>query len=567
MNTKLATLAATALLSATLLSGCGSDEPDNNEQQTDTAPSAIQDKLLSQIPAETPYFFASRERLSEEESMALIEKLGTIEEIDSQLAELEQLQATTDEPGMQEFLGIMITVLKAFEDVKTLEDYHQIGLMPNARSAVYGLGLLPAARMELHDEELFRAFFEGLISDMNVELQQATLGDTDYWHTSADEMLQTLIAIRDDQVIIGLLPSTAGETVVEQLFGITPPLVSLLESGEMLHLEQRYHYSPYGSGRISSKGLVSEFISPQHPASQALLQLDETNPADLEACRDDIDRLTSLFPALVMGIHELDSQRIAGSLRLATSSELAADMSSLTATVPGLGSGKGVASLGMALDVQALTSMLQKYSRHVHTTPFTCPELQGINEAWAESGTLTNHPMTTMLSPALHGVNLRIDSLETDQRQPTGTGLIAFSSPNAQSLLSAASMFIPQIASLNLQADGEIKKIQPDLLPPDMPTVHAAMSQEAILLGVGLDKPTELKSELTVEADPRSLMTYGHISSDLYATLAEIGSQLPGAQAPDADELKRLAEVYEKTEFWIGIDAGGIELGMGVELK
>ncbi len=128
-------------------------------------------------------------------------------------------------------------------------------------------------------------------------------------------------------------------------------------------------------------------------------------------------------------------------------------------------------------------------------------------------------------------------------------------------------MFIPQIASLNLQADGEIKKIQPDLLPPDMPTVHAAMSQEAILLGVGLDKPTELKSELTVEADPRSLMTYGHISSDLYATLAEIGSQLPGAQAPDADELKRLAEVYEKTEFWIGIDAGGIELGMGVELK
>ncbi len=56
MNTKLATLAATALLSATLLSGCGSDEPDNNEQQTDTAPSAIQDKLLSQIPAETPYF-------------------------------------------------------------------------------------------------------------------------------------------------------------------------------------------------------------------------------------------------------------------------------------------------------------------------------------------------------------------------------------------------------------------------------------------------------------------------------------------------------------------------------
>ncbi|KGK42474.1 hypothetical protein LH51_07005, partial [Nitrincola sp. A-D6] len=371
MKTKLSILATTALLSVTLLSGCGSDEPES-DQQTETAPSVVQDKLLSQIPAETPYFFASRERMSEEDSMALVEKLGTMEELDSQLAELEQLQATTDEPGMQAFLGVMISVLKAFENVETLEDYHQIGLMPNARSAVYGLGLLPAARMELHDEELFRAFFEGLISDMKVELHEAKLGDTDYWHTPAEQMLQTLITIRDDQVIIGLLPSNAGDEVVEQLFGITPPLISLLESGELLQLEQRYHYSPYGSGRISSKGLVSEFISPQHPASQALLQLDETNPADFEACRDDINRLTSLFPALVMGIHELDSQRISGSLRLATSSELAADMSSLTTTVPGLGSGKGVASLGMALDVQALTRMLQKYSRHVHTTPFTC---------------------------------------------------------------------------------------------------------------------------------------------------------------------------------------------------
>ncbi|WP_417583583.1 hypothetical protein [Nitrincola sp.] len=566
MNIKLTTFAATLLLSATLLSGCGSDEPDS-VQQTDTAPSVEQDKMLSQIPAETPYFFASRERMSEEDSMALVEKLGTAEELESQLAELEQLQATTDDPGMQEFLRIMVTVLKAFEGIETLEDYHQVGLMPNARSAVYGLGLLPAARMELHDEALFRAFFEGLISDMNVELHQAKLGDTDYWHTSTEEMLQTLIAIRDEQVIIGMLPSTVDDAVIEQLFGITPPLISLLESGELLQLEQRYNYSPYASGRISTNGLVNEFISPQHPASQALLQLDETSPMDIEACRADINRLTSLFPALVMGLHEFDTQRISFSMRLATGSELADDMGSLASTVPGLGSGKGIASLGIALDVQAVTRLLQKYASQVHTTPFTCPELQGINELWAESGSLTNNPMTMMLAPVISGVNLRIDSLQMDQYEPTGSGLIAIASPNAQGLLSAASMFIPQIASLNLQANGEVKKIQQDLLPPDMPAVHAAMSQDAILLGIGLDKPKELKSELSVDTDSRSLVGYGHVRSELYATLADIGSQLPSSQAPDAEELKRLAEVYENTEFWLGIDAGGIELGMGIELK
>lgn len=565
---KPASLAATSVLSALLLlTACSSDEPAETSASNQAAQAALEDHWLRHISASTPYFFASRERMSEADAMELIEKLASMEDMDHQLSELEMLRDTTDDPAVAQFMDIMVSLLKTFEEVKTLDDYHQRGMMPNARSAFYGVGLLPAIRMELHDEERFKTFFNTLLADLDVDFQAAQLGETHYWHTSADAFLQTFITIKDDQVILGLLPSTVEQAVVEQLFGITKPTISLLDSGELQQLEQRYQYSPYGSGRFSTQKIVDEVLSPSHPASRALLELGGSEPFNVEHCRDDIDRLTELFPALVMGIHALDTHRISGSIRLATSSTLAEDFNSLTTTVPGLGSGKGIASLGLALNVPALTRVLQKYAGEVRARPFSCPELEGINEAWSNLGLLTNNPMTMLVGPALSGVNVRIDSIQMDAAQPSGTGILAFSSPNAQGLLSAVSMFVPQIASLNLQSTGDVKQVDPSVLPPDVPHVHAAMSNTAILLGVGLEDPSLLTTELQQTSKRSNLLSYGHLSSDTFATLAEVSSQLPNTDGMDTAELLYMAEIYEKIAFWLGIDGSGIELGMEVELK
>lgn len=564
---KSASFATTSLLSVTLLlSGCSNDEPAQTSSDQ-TTPAVSEDRWLSQIPASTPYFFVSRERLSEADAMALIEKLGSMDDMDIQIAELEELRDSSDDPAIAQFLDITINVLRAFGEVETLEDYHERGMMPNARSAIYGLGLLPAIRVELHDEERFKTFFEGLLAELDADIQSSQLGDTHYWHTSADNVLQSFITIKDQQVIIGLLPSTVEQAVIEQLFGITPPSLSLLQSGAIEQLEQRYRYSPYGSGRLSTQQIVNEIINPTHPATQALMAIGNADAFNVEQCRNDIDRLTDLFPAIVMGVHSLDTQRISGSVRLATSSNVADDLGSFTTSVPGLGTGQGIASLGIALDIPAVTRALQKYAGQVRTIPFTCPELQGINDMWGELGLLTNNPMTMLVGPALTGVNVRIDSFDMDPIEPSGTGVVAFASPNAQGLISAISMFVPQIASLNLQSNGDVKQVDPSLLPPDLPSVHAAMSHSAILLGVGLDNPAQLTSELQQSAGRSDLMMYGHLSSDTFATLAEVSSQLPNTDGMDTAELLYMAEIYEKVAFWLGVDGSGFELGVEVELK
>ena len=564
---KSANFAATSLLSGILLlSGCSNEEPTQTSSDQ-AAPAVSEDLWLRQIPSSTPYFFVSRERLSEDDAMALIEKMGSMDDMDIQIAELEELRDTSDDPDVAQFLDITITLLNAFSDVKTLDDYHQRGMMPNARSAVYGLGLLPAIRVELHDEERFKIFFENLLTELDADIQAAQLGDIHYWHTSAENLLQSFITVKDKQVIIGLLPSTVEQIVIEQLFGITPPTMSLLQSGEIEQLEQRYKYSPYGSGRISTQQLVNEIINPSHPATQALMDLGNSDALNVGQCRNDIDRLIHLFPAVVMGVHTLDTQHISGSVRLAASADIADDLTSFTTSVPGLGTGQGVASLGLALDFPALTRALQKYAGQVRTTPFTCPELAGINDMWNELGLFTNNPMAMLVGPALSGANVRIDSFIMDPIQPSGTGVVSLASPNAQGLLSAVSMFVPQIASLNLKSNGEVKQVDPSLLPPDLPHVHAAMSDTAILLGVGIDKPKQLTTELQATSGRSDLMMYSHLTSDAFATLAEISSQLPNTDGMDTAELLYMAEIYEKIAFWMGVDASGFELGVEVELK
>lgn len=562
-------LAAAGLISGLLLlSGCSNDEPEQTQSNPEhSAAAAVEDTWLSEIPADTPYFFASRERLSETDAIALVDKLGSLDDIEVQLAELEALRENSDDPDVAQFIDIMSSLLRTFDEVKTIEDYHQRGMMPNARSAFYGLGLLPAIRMELHDEDLFRAFFEGILSEIRIDLESADLGGTEYWHTSADAFLQTFISIKDNQVILGLLPSTVEQSVLEQLLGMTPPAVSLLESQELQQLERDYNYTAYGSGRFSTRKIVDEIISPSHPASQALLQMGGPNAEAVENCRADINRLTDLFPALVMGVQSLDTNHISGSIRLATGASLADDLIGFTTAVPGLGSAKGIASLGLGLDVQALTAALQKYAGQVRDTPFTCPELVDINLAWDELGLFTNHPMTMMLGPSLSGINVRIDSIDMNANQPTGTGVLALSSPNAQGLISAVSMFAPQIASLNLQSNGDVKQVDPSLLPPDVPSVHAAMSDTAILLGFGLENPSQLTSELEQPLGRPDLVSYGHLNDETFATLAELSSQLPNTDGMDTAELLYMAEIYQKLGFWLGIDGAGFELGFEIDMK
>ncbi|BBI60184.1 hypothetical protein HSBAA_14900 [Vreelandella sulfidaeris] len=326
---------------------------------------------------------------------------------------------------------------------------------------------------------------------------------------------------------------------------------------------------PYGAGQINASRLLSELSTPTHPGTQALMDAVEAEQLDLSACQADIDRITSRFPGLVMGMREYNLDGLEMNLILETDEGIVSDLRALTTQVPGLGSTEGMASLGMGLNLPVLLQTVQKYAREVRQNPFSCDELQDLNNAWTEINVAMNNPATMMIGSALSGLRARIDSLTMTDGEPTGTGILTIASQNPLGLLSTVSAFAPELGALGLEPGGETKKIKSMLLPPDMPTLYAAMSDTAIVLGAGLSDSDALQDELQAPASERDLLLHGHMTGEFYHSLADVMEQVPSDEvsASDIELFKQYAEIYENMEYGVRVDDAGVEMNFSLDLK
>lgn len=378
-----------------------------------------------------------------------------------------------------------------------------------------------------------------------------------------------ILAIIDQQLLLSLVPQDASDELLAQVLGNTPPDSNISDTSALTELEQRHGFTPYGAGQINASRLLSELSTPTHPGTQALMDAVEAEQLDLSACQADIDRITSRFPGLVMGMREYNLDGLEMNLILETDEGIVSDLRALTTQVPGLGSTEGMASLGMGLNLPVLLQTVQKYAREVRQNPFSCDELQDLNNAWTEINVAMNNPATMMIGSALSGLRARIDSLTMTDGEPTGTGILAIASQNPLGLLSTVSAFAPELGALGLEPGGETKKIKSMLLPPDMPTLYAAMSDTAIVLGAGLSDSDALQDELQAPASERDLLLHGHMTGEFYHSLADVMEQVPSDEvsASDIELFRQYAEIYENMEYGVRVDDAGVEMNFSLDLN
>ncbi|GAB2600707.1 hypothetical protein [Nitrincola alkalisediminis] len=564
---------ATAVFCATFLMGCSNESdtqvsaPASSTPQSSVATTA---GLLSYIPSSSPYFFASRDVLSEKDALELIERSGYFRYLDEDLATLRDYRDQADSTEEATILDIVLSVGKELTALKTLEDFHNAGLKPNAHSAIYGLGLVPVLRVELHDESAFETMIQRVLTDANLTPIKKRFEDIQYWSLGgSDEWpVELVLAIHDQQAIFTLLPSTADNDVLASILGHIKPTDSLANTPVLAQLEQRHAFTPYGAGQVSSARVFSELSQPEHIASQALFNAIEMPAFDAGECQQDIDRLIKRFPGLTIGMKEYGPDRFQMNTILETDSALAADLKTFAAKVPGLGQADSLASIGLGLNLPVLIQALQRYALEVQQAPFNCDDLQGINGMWVDISDALNNPMLLMSAPAITGLKLRIDSLFVQNYEPSGTGILTLASPNAQGLLSMASSFVPQIAALGLSNNGEVKNLSPDMLPPGMPSVSAALSSDALTVGFGIDTPSVISDALKAPSNSEPLMLYGHLTDHFYSALIPFAEQMsPFGDELSGNELSRYSSLYKNTELWIKADDYGLEIGFAVELK
>ncbi|MCD1588255.1 hypothetical protein K7H09_19825 [Halomonas sp. IOP_14] len=569
MKTKLSLAVTAALLSAGMLTGCSDDNESTSAATQEEAPKNNAAPMLKYIPADSPYFMATREAMPEQDAFDRYQRMQPKASIESSLDELRETLPEIDDEVMHSLMTVLIAMSEELVDVETLDDVHALGLKMNPQAALYGLGVLPVLRMQLQDEDAFRETLQRILTKADINLSTATTNDTEYWVLTPEGPVKAILAIDDQQLLVSVVPQNASDELLAQVLGNTLPDSSIGDTDALAELEKRHGFTPYGAGKIDSSRLLNELSTPTHSGTQALMEAVDAEQLDLSACQADIDRITNRFPGLVMGSRENDLDRMEMNLILETDEDIVSDLRTLTTQVPGLGSTEGMASYGLGLNMPLLVQTVQKYAQEVRQNPFSCDELQDLNSSWNEINMAINNPITMMIGQSLSGFRARINSLTMTDGEPTMTGLLTLASQNPLSLLSAASSFAPELGTLGLEPGGEAKQVESMMLPPEAPELYAAMSDTAIVLGAGISDSATLQKELEAPASERNLLVHGHITGEFYHSLADFVEQIPSddLSASDIDMLKQYGDIYKNMEYWFRVDDAGVEMSLSLELN
>lgn len=569
MKTKLSLAVSLALLSAGMLTGCNDDKEPTAAATQEEAPKNTAAPMLKFIPAESPYFMATREAMAEQDAFALYQRMQPMGSLDADLDELRETLPDIEDEVQRSMLTLLIAMGEELEGIESLEDAHALGLKMSPQAALYGLGILPVLRLELHDEDAFRETLQRILTKADLNPSTATTNGTEYWVLTPEGPIKAILAIDDQQLLVSMVPQDASDDLLAQVLGKTLPESSIGDTGALAELEQRHDFTPYGAGQIFSSRLFNELSTPMHSGTRALMKAVDAEPLDLSTCQADIDRLTSRLPGLVMGMREYNIDRMEMNLILETDEDIVSDLRALTTKVPGFGSAGGMASFGLGLDLPVLTQTIQKYAQEVRENPFSCDELQDLNSSWNEINMAVNNPITQMMGSSLSGFNARIDSLAMKNGDPIATGVLALASQNPMSLLSTASAFLPELGALGLEPGGEARKIKSTLLPPDMPSLYAAMSDTAIVLGAGISDSATLKEELDAPVSERDLLLHGHMTGEFYHSLADVLEQVPTEEVTESDieMFKQYGDIYESMAYWFRVDDAGVEMSFSLELN
>ncbi|MFG6666248.1 hypothetical protein ACGK9R_03975 [Halomonas sp. HNIBRBA4712] len=559
--------ASIALLSGSVLVGCSGDDQANAAS------------MLNYIPANSPYFMATRESVSEQEAFDFYQRTQVfrsfqqdLEELRDAERELKELREREGDARYEQYAALLALVRalgEEFESIDSLDELHARGLRASPHMSLYGLGILPVMRVELEDESAFRDTLERVLARAELAPRTGRFDETDYWVLTPEGDVEIILTIVDHQALLALMPANASDELMTQVLGQELPEETLADTGELAEIESRYGFTPYGAGQVSTARVFDELGSPSHAGTRALLASTGEAPPDFSSCQADIDRLTRRLPGLAVGTREYDLMgRSEVNLIVQTDDDLVADLRRLSNPVAGMGRQQGLASAGLSINLPVLLELVQTYSRQLRDNPFSCAELSGLNSMWSDANGLLSNPLVMMVAPSLSGLNARIDRLYVKNAEPVINGLLTLGSANPMALLQAASAFVPELGQLGLTPNSAPQRVKSMMLPPSTPELYAAMSESALALGFGLDAPSALEEGLNAPVVDEDLLLHGFFTGEFFQALADIAETDNGELArSEIDNLRRQGEIYDNMELTIKAGEYGLEVNLAAELN
>jgi hypothetical protein len=387
--------------------GCSS-VPKNAEKSL-VSERPAQPLFLKNIPANTPYVWASLRPVPLDKywEMAGLDSNVDFPAIDKYIDWIAD-EVSTKPLGpsvapIQTGVRLVQAFVREFRGKLTKEGLESLGLSWSARSAFYGIGVLPVFRTELNDPSKFLSLIDRLEKETGVVGEKVKQGDVEYrryqliaTQSSPDgeggvrqDGLFMALSIHGRDAVVGLSLDSTAETFLPVMLGLTEPTPSMASDNRLQAMNDKFGLGVIGSGYFDVVGTVGMFIDPVPGLTNdilvPMLDLAGASPVDelSEACRIEFMQFARNFPRVVTGYPKVAAGEVVTLFGMETSSQLGTELEGVQVALPGT---RGVEpgdlmAFGTGVNMEGFVGLLQDWARRIQRDPYQCEDLSEVSAA------------------------------------------------------------------------------------------------------------------------------------------------------------------------------------------
>ncbi len=484
------------------------------------------DGWVHYIPADSPLVIANLAPVPESLVNWLADGLAPLSAV-GEKAIGDKLAETTDETER--------AVLAELQGKLSRQGLADIGVSLNPRFALYGIGLSLAMRLELADGQRFRSFIERLEKAGGKPLERAAFEGVEYLRAS-DEEAAVIIAIRDKEVILGVMHAKASDLVLPLLLGVQRPEVSVADTGVLPKLVNQYKLMGVSTGYFDSNALVRMLTGRASTLSQGTLTASGADLAQLAtpACQKELDSLAAIAPRVVFDYTAIQPPRLDTLGVVELRSDIARDLAGVQTPVQGLGdpSRPHMFAFGVGLDLEKAISWLHTKAKGVVAAPYQCPALAELN---GFMGDLDREiaGMQGSMPPFLagfRGMALVLEDLQMGGFIPSGAGYVVLGVAQPMAVIEMVGAFLPQLAQVKVKAGGAPTPVTTGV--PGLDPVHVTV--QGSWLGAAVGKGSSEQMIAALRAEPPAQGPFAVFAYD-YGRFIQVIQASSGAEM-NADE-------------------------------
>ncbi len=567
-----------AVVTVVSLVACG-----DSEEKSSVAIAAA-GSLLNYVPADSPYVFASLAPLPDDVMDKLEPKIDRIlqsyeillQEFVVMASEKAKAEGKDDEDAQK-----AIAVMGELSSLMSVEGLRGAGFESDSRAVFYGNGVLPVLRVEVSDGALFEAALTRIEESAGQKMEVASISGSSVRYVEHEE-IKVLVSILDQQVVISVAPSSFSDAQLSSLLGLTTPKSNISQSGVLQSISSQYGFEDYFVGFIDVVQLAKTFTGDASGLDADLIALTGSTDDMSDVCRTEIRSIAGIAPRMVMGYTDISSDQFDSEVIIELRDDIAAGLKTWPAAVPGLGGDPGgLMAFGMSVDLMAVRKFYEAQLDALDDNPLQCEDLAVIQAGVAQGRAALQQPAPPMVYDfrgfvaTIHDIEGLDMATKTPPTSVDGQFLLAMN--NAPALVSLGTMMSPELAGLNLEADGEpvlLDLPQAQMMGGD---IYVAMTDDAVAMSVGDGAEADLGSMLSAKAaDNGTFFSFSMDAARYYSFIAEAMASAeadddknpmsPKFHAAMQDMMLAIADIYDRMSVDMRFTDVGIEIGSTVTL-